>query len=57
MATTGHPLPVEARRALWDRVWSRLLASPDTREAPDGATECEEPETLPPARPDAEEGA
>ena len=31
--THGGPLPLEARRVLWQRLWDRLLAPP-TAEAP-----------------------
>ncbi len=28
----GEPLPLEARRALWNRLWDRLLAPEDLRD-------------------------
>ena len=28
----GEPLPLEARRALWTRIWDRLLAPEDLRD-------------------------
>ncbi len=28
MSKSTHPLPLEARRVLWSRLWDRLLAPP-----------------------------
>jgi hypothetical protein len=28
MSKPTHPLPLEARRVLWTRIWDRLLAPP-----------------------------
>ena len=33
MSKPSHPLPLEARRVLWARIWDRLLAPP-TAEMP-----------------------
>jgi len=28
MSKPSHPLPLDARRVLWSRIWDRLLAPP-----------------------------
>ncbi|CAA9538451.1 MAG: hypothetical protein AVDCRST_MAG49-570 [uncultured Thermomicrobiales bacterium] len=33
----GGPLPLEVRRALWDRLWLRLLAPPEIGDGPPDA--------------------
>jgi hypothetical protein len=39
MSKPTHPLPIEARRALWTRIWDRLLAAPpDASPSPAGPT-------------------
>ncbi len=39
----GEPLPLEARRILWQRVWDRLLAPPPSEE-PRRADRLDEPD-------------
>ncbi len=34
MSKPSHPLPLEARRVLWNRIWDRLLASPTVETPP-----------------------
>ena len=52
--TRGRPLPLEARRVLWQRLWDRLLAPP-AAEAPPGPTRDGRPAD-PHAAPDGEGG-
>ncbi len=34
MSKPSHPLPLEARRVLWSRLWDRLLAPPRVETPP-----------------------
>jgi hypothetical protein len=54
MPRDPEPLPLAARRALWNRVWDRLLSAP--RQEPAEPDEVPRPETLIGPHPGSDQG-
>lgn len=54
MSKPTHPLPLEARRVLWQRIWDRLLAPPTAETPPSPGPTRDGRPTDPLATPDGE---